>query len=228
MRTRADVTPTTEVGRNLLRHLNESPVYRGNAKALSLDADLGETAVRDILSGRSRRPTRETLVALATKLGIPVEALEASSRVGLAEEITPFAPVVRRSQPIDRDLIPIRTAGRGGGEQEMYQEDPIGYTPRPASLSGVNGGYAIYMVGDSMEPRYEQGWLLHINPFRPPARGRDVVVYKTNDAVLIKRFIRKSPTETILEQLNPATEIKVPNSEIRELHLIVGSDQEGG
>ncbi len=67
------------------------------------------------------------------------------------------------------DQIPIRSAARGGGDQEMFLEDgPIGYTPRPANLGGVRSAYAIYMVGDSMEPRYQPGWLLHVNPFKPP------------------------------------------------------------
>src|SRR5512146_1768348 len=89
--------------------------------------------------------------------------------------------------PVPRpEPIPIRSAGRGGGDQQMFFEDgPIGYTARPANLSGVKGAYAIYMVGDSMEPRYEQGWLLHVNPFKPPTRGRAVVVYKRGQAVLI-------------------------------------------
>src|SRR5438874_9283293 len=65
--------------------------------------------------------------------------------------------------PPRNEPIPIRSAGRGGGDQEMFLEDgPIGYTARPANLTGVRGAYAIYMVGDSMVPRYEQGWLLHV------------------------------------------------------------------
>jgi len=88
------------------------------------------------------------------------------------------------------DQIPVRSAARGGGDQEMFLEDgPIGYTPRPANLGGVRSAYAIYMVGDSMEPRYEPGWLLHVNPFKPPTRGRDVVLYKADNAVLIKQFV---------------------------------------
>ena len=60
----------------------------------------------------------------------------------------------------EADRIPIRSGARGGTDQEMFLEDgPIGYTPRPANLGGVRSAYAIYMVGDSMEPRYEPGAL---------------------------------------------------------------------
>ena len=110
----------------------------------------------------------------------------------------------------------------------MFLADgPIGYTARPANLNGVRGAYAIYMVGDSMEPRYEQGWLLHVNPFKPPTRGRDVVVYKKGDAVLIKQFVRWEGDALVLHQLNPDEEMRVPRDEVMECHLVVGVDQEG-
>jgi phage repressor protein C with HTH and peptisase S24 domain len=126
------------------------------------------------------------------------------------------------------EQIPIRSAARGGGDQEMFLEDgPIGYTPRPANLGGVRSAYAIYMVGDSMEPRYEPGWLLHVNPFKPPTRGRDVVVYKADNAVLIKQFVGWDDDTLVLRQLNPTDTLRIPRGEVRECHLVVGADQEG-
>jgi phage repressor protein C with HTH and peptisase S24 domain len=126
------------------------------------------------------------------------------------------------------DQIPIRSAARGGRDQEMFLEDgPIGYTPRPANLGGVRSAYAIYMVGDSMEPRYEPGWLLHVNPFKPPTRGRDVVVYKQDNAVLIKQFVAWEGDTLVLHQLNPTDTLRIPRAEVRECHLVVGADQEG-
>jgi phage repressor protein C with HTH and peptisase S24 domain len=126
------------------------------------------------------------------------------------------------------DLIPIRSAGRGGNDQEMFLEDgPIGYTSRPANLGGVRAAYAIYMVGDSMEPRYEPGWLLHVNPFKPPIRGRDVVVYKQGQIVLIKQFVGWEGDTLVLRQLNPPHTLRIPRTDVRECHLVVGADQEG-
>ncbi|MBV9861902.1 MAG: helix-turn-helix domain-containing protein [Alphaproteobacteria bacterium] len=126
------------------------------------------------------------------------------------------------------DALPIRSAARGGIDQEMFLEDgPIGYTPRPANLGGVRGAYAIYMVGDSMQPRYEPGWLLHVNPFKPPTRGRDIVVYKKGQAVLIKQFIGWEGDNLVLRQLNPAETLRIPRADVLECHLVVGVDQEG-
>jgi phage repressor protein C with HTH and peptisase S24 domain len=157
-----------------------------------------------------------------TSPGTEPSRLEPPRRGRPPRAISPLAA------PPRHEPIPIRSAGRGGGEQEMFLSDgPIGFTARPANLDGVRGAYAIYMVGDSMEPRYEQGWLLHVNPFKPPTRGRDVVVYKTNQAVLIKQFLRWEGEMLVLHQLNPAGELRIPRGEIVECHLIVGVDQEG-
>jgi phage repressor protein C with HTH and peptisase S24 domain len=153
----------------------------------------------------------------------PAPAASGPGRRGRPPRAFPAPPAPARSEP-----IPIKSAARGGGDQEMFLADgPIGYTPRPANLDGIRGAYAIYMVGDSMEPRYEQGWLLHVNPFKPPIRGRDVVVYKSDQAVLIKQFVRWDNDTLVLRQLNPPEELYIRRGEILECHLVVGVDQEG-
>jgi phage repressor protein C with HTH and peptisase S24 domain len=160
--------------------------------------------------------------------GIDSPAHAAVGSTGPARRGRPPRGIVPASAPMRAEPIPIRSAARGGGEQEMFLGDgPIGYTPRPANLGGVRDAYAIYMVGDSMEPRYEQGWLLHVNPFKPPTRGRDVVVYERNQAVLIKQFVRWENDALVLRQLNPPQELRLPRQEVLECHLVVGVDQEG-
>jgi phage repressor protein C with HTH and peptisase S24 domain len=139
----------------------------------------------------------------------------------------PLAATAMRSAT-GTEPIPIRSAARGGGNEEMFlEEGPIGYTPRPTNLSGVRGAYAIYMIGDAMEPRYQQGWLLHVNPFKPPIRGRDVVVHKKDKAVLIRQFVGWEGDVLVLRQFNPAQELRAPRQEVSECHLVVGVDQEG-
>ena len=111
-------------------------------------------------------------------------------------------------------------------QNPMTALDCSGYTARPASLAGVRGAYAIYMDDDSMAPRYEQGWLLHVNPFKPPVRGRDVVVLKRGQIVLIKQFVGWEGDTLILRQLNPPDTLRIPREDVVECHLVVGTDQE--
>jgi hypothetical protein len=200
---------------------------------------LAPSAVSRMIKGERQMKLLEA-VQVAGFLGIQEDEL--LRRAGEPAPEGPAGPPPRRGRPpsVGRqaavaappsragDVIPVRSAARGGGEQEMFLADgPIGYTPRPANLAGVRAAYAIYMVGDSMEPRYQPGWLLHVNPFKPPTRGRDVVVYKTGNAVLIKQFVGWEASELVLRQLNPPAELRIPREEVSECHLVVGSDQEG-
>src|SRR5438552_3979997 len=167
--------------------------------------------------------SQDEVLRRASGEGPPMAAPEGPRRRG-----RPPLATTQLRQMTGTEPIPIRSAARGGGEQEMFLEDgPIGYTARPPHLRGVRRAHASSMPGDSMEPRYQQGWLLHVNPFKPAIRGRDVVVYKNDKAALIKQFVGWEKDALVLRQLNPAREIKVPREEVAEIHLVVGVDQEG-
>jgi phage repressor protein C with HTH and peptisase S24 domain len=85
------------------------------------------------------------------------------------------------------------------------------------------------MLGDSMSPRYEPGWLLFVNPFKPARPGRDVVVEKKDGAVLIKTLGRRAAGTVTLHSVNKDyKDIALPETEISHIHVITGSDQEGG
>jgi phage repressor protein C with HTH and peptisase S24 domain len=196
---------------------------------------LAPSAVSRMLKGERQMKQLETVQIAAFLRVNPDEVLRHA-----VDEMRPTGPAettqtgrgrprspMRSGQP-PLDMIPIRSAGRGGADQTMFLEDgPIGYTSRPANLSGVREAYAIYMVGDSMQPRYEQGWLLHVNPFKPPRRGRDVVVYKRGQSVLIKQFVGWEGDTLVLRQFNPPDTIRIPRAEVQDCHLVVGADQEG-
>jgi phage repressor protein C with HTH and peptisase S24 domain len=203
-------------------------------------AELAETSQPQIdrLETGKRKLSIDWLVRLAPHLGVtPIELSEQLG--GLPDDRTgrkvvvpaiPLPPSTRGRKPMSplAGQIPIRNAARGGKGQEMFLSDgPIGFTNRPNSLAGVRDAYALYMTGESMEPRYYQGWLLHVNPFKPLVRGRDVVIYKTDNAVMVKEFVRRDASHVVVRQLNPKQELRIPAKDVRETHLIVGSDQEG-
>ena len=199
---------------------------------LSRHLRLAPSAVSRMLKGERQMKQLET-VQIAAFLGVTPEEVLRHAVEGPIPLPPADTPRPGRGRPPSApshigDRIPIRSGGRGGTDQEMFLEDgPIGYTPRPASLAGVRSAYAIYMLGDSMEPRYEQGWLLHINPFKPATRGRDVVVYKQGQNVVIKQFVGWDGDVLVLRQLNPPDTLRIPRSEVLECHLVVGTDQEG-
>ena len=179
-----------------------------------------------------RRLTVDWMARLAPPLGIRMADLlspaipaplnhELPSTALLPGGDAAFAGIPISGDP--RDLIPVRSAGRGGIEQEMFLQDgPIDYIRRPPSLAQVKDAYAIYVVGDSMQPRVRPGQLLHVNPFKPPQPGNGVVVTKTNGAVLIKEFVRQDGRGIHLRQYNPADTLSYPTEEVTAVHTVVG------
>ena len=129
-------------------------------------------------------------------------------------------------EPDDRrDLLAVRSGARGGIDQEMFLTDgPLDYVPRPAYLRNVRSAYALYMIGESMDPRYRHGQLIHVNPSRPISPGDGVAVTKKNSAVLVKEFVRRTATGILLREYRPEDrQFEVPLEEIADVHRIVAA-----
>lgn len=107
------------------------------AKPLAKAAALGETAVRDILEGRSKDPKLGTLYKLAETLEIPVDDLLGANRVPLTGRI-----------------------GAGGIVAWLPEADQIEMVPRPPLAPGPL--MALAVEGESMLPKYEQGDVIYV------------------------------------------------------------------
>ena len=172
---------------------------------------LAPSAVSRMLKGERQMKLNEA-VQVASILGVSQdEVLRYAGAV--PDRPAPSQPVRRgrpprspglASIPSRSEAIPIRGGAPAGGDEDMFVTDaPIGWTTRIASLSGVRDAYAIYMTGSAMEPRYSQGWLLQVNPFKPPLPGRDVVVHKTNRACVVGQFLRWDRDTLLLRPTHP-------------------------
>jgi hypothetical protein len=68
--------------------------------------------------------------------------------------------------------IPVYGHAVGGKDGEfILNGNQVTEVLAPASLSTVADAYAVYVVGDSMEPRYFAGETVFINPRLPVSRG---------------------------------------------------------
>lgn len=110
--------------------------------------------------------------------------------------------------------IPIlgTAAGSDGTGALQLSNDTIGYAYRAPSLTGRNGVYALYVQGDSMEPKLNQGDLIIVDPNIPPKAGDDVVVSlkenKNGDTdAYIKTFRRFAGNQILCKQYNPEKEL---------------------
>lgn len=125
--------------------------------------------------------------------------------------------------------FPIYSSAQGGATGMVLSYEPIEMVRRPEPLFAVKGGFGMYVVGDSMEPVYEQGDMLLVHPAKPPQRGDDVLLVLHNGdttddhAAMVKRLVSYDDTAVRLRQYNPPRDFDIPRTEILSLHLIVGS-----
>ena len=100
----------------------------------------------------------------------------------------------------------------------------------PPSLQGVPDAYAVYVVGDSMEPRYFAGEAVFVNPRLPVRRGDFVVAQIAVEAgepphAYIKRFVARDSRLLRLEQFNPRKTLEFPVRSVISVHrIIMGGD----
>lgn len=197
-------------------------------------AELAGTSQPQInkLETGQRKMTVDWAVKLAQPLGVEpavLLGLDLPAGPAMARPARPAMPPLLRIPPVGTQAqaaasMPVRAAARGGVDQEMFLEDgPIDWIARPDYLKNARDPYAMYVVGESMMPRFRPAQLLHVNPHKPPAPGAGVVVVKRNKAVLVKEFVRRGPEAVVLREYQPADrEFAVPLEELDTLHTVVG------
>lgn len=214
--------------RNRLAELGKTP------RGASVDAGLHPDTIRNVLRERSKTPRIDSLSRLARALDCSIDWLmtgdvprpepepEPAMPLGLWE--TPDAP--HPLPPMPRDVPVLGTAA--GSRRGAFQLDSlaIDYVRRPPGLGETRDIYALYVVGDSMVPRFEEGELIYVSE-RRPARIGDYVVVQVCDgtdgtvSAYCKRLRRRTDDTVTLEQLNPAAEIDLPASSVKAVHRIL-------
>jgi SOS-response transcriptional repressor LexA len=147
--------------------------------------------------------------------------------IGMASPGQPrLSDVAAHSSP-RRDL-PVIGMVKGGAEGFYFNEgEPSEYVIRPANLAGASNAFALYVDGDSMEPRYFAGEILYVNPNRPITRNCFVAIEAADGRGLIKQFLRRSEEQLVLHQFNPAKDIRLPARDVKRIYRIVGSGEVG-
>ena len=132
------------------------------------------------------------------------------------------------SLPLDlqrsRKDLPILGAAMGGGSGHFFNDGVAkDHALRPPNLTGVANGFAVYVYGDSMEPRYLRGEIVHVNPNRPLTSGCFVVVELADGRGMIKQFVRQDDRRIVLRQFGPEQELVIERAEVARICRIVGS-----
>jgi len=123
--------------------------------------------------------------------------------------------------------IPIRGKGMGGEDGYMILADQyFGSVLAPPSLVDVPDAYAVYVVGDSMLERYQDGEIVYVHPYAP-VRKKDYCVIQISKGDgessygFVKRFISMDDHQLKVEQLNPKKIITWSRNRVIAVHRII-------
>lgn len=208
-----------------LNALNMSP------NAASELAGLDRTFIKQIEYGKKKGMRSDSATKLAKVLqcnvawlmsgeGDPAPTLADSSETVRPNAKMPDSSVDFVAGPRD---LPIRGNARGGADAFFLDNGDVqGMAHRPGALIGVTNAFACYMTGDSMEPRYEAGELLYVNPIKP-IRPRDYVLLELDDhQAYVKRLVRRTAEKIVVEQFNPRKEIIYDAKRVIHIYRVVG------
>lgn len=200
--------------------------------------DLERTFIRDITEGKKRTVQAANLEKLAKALRLDPIALARHEAVPLADEdvrqpaARPNASFPPKYQSFANDgytpVLGQSVAGPNG--RFILNGSEVARVFTPPMLEGVEGAYAVRVYGTSMEPRYEAGETVWLNPNEPVRRGDDVVVQLITDEEngresYIKRFISLNSHVLRLWQHNPdegeSRELEFDASRVFSVHKVV-------
>ncbi len=195
------------------------------------------------LTGRGAPPIKaEEVMALA---GVSVGEDGEITQVDLdprPESAAPARPRGRPAPPADagggrpvavpavadmpRDVPVIGNVEGGADGSFVMNGERIDVVRRPPGVASAIHAFALYVVGTSMSPRYEEGDLIYVHPDRPPRPGDDVVIELHGTAgeagrSYIKRLVRRGGRQVTCRQFNPDREVNYETRDIRRIYRIL-------
>lgn len=174
-------------------------------------------------SGEVDNPRGQAMEQMARALGVTEIQLRTGRNGAAAAVETNFRPPPEILGARD---LPVYAAVEGGRGQMVVSTDPIELVPRPWYMREVRDGYAVLVVGDSMEPAFEPGQMAIVNPRLPPMRDADVILVAGENegefTASIKRLINWTAQEWRVRQFNPERKFSLSRREWPKALRVVG------
>lgn len=185
-----------------------------NASAVSTAAGYGADFIRDYLSGRKAKMSADALARIARELETTVAWLQGDD--ASAPEPAPPSGVARR--------IPLFASVVGEGGRVTVTTEIVEMLPCPHGIEGVRDVYALYVMGETMVPRFRQGEVVFVTPRRPARPGDDIVIVLKNESgeteTHIKQYVGDRGNEICAQQFNPPAELFFDRDQVIEMHRI--------
>lgn len=195
-------------------------------KSLSEDIGKNETYIQQFISrGTPRHLPEDVRRKLAQILGIDEGTLMDDDQIKALGK-PPGQPIRRteNQQHTETRDLPIMGRARAATDDALtFEGGKVGTTERPSYLVGVEDAFAIYIMGDSMVPRYKSGEIGYVNPHKPPMAGDDVLIEFEDGTGVVKELVRITRSKVVAKQHNPKREITYEINNIKRVSLIEGS-----
>lgn len=177
-----------------------------------------------LVTGKPRELKERDRHALAKLLNVDERTLRLNPTVqseNVNVPITTLIPNLPHGPLGPRDL-PLMGETVAGDIGEFSLNGTIKeHLARPAQLAGVPQAYAVYIVGDTMEPVAYNGQVAYINPNRPPSPRGLVIVRMRDGKAMIKALVKQQIDLITVHQFNPPCDFDIPWEKIESVHRIV-------
>lgn len=181
------------------------------------------------LSEEDRAVVSQMLGIPEVELGAPIMNVDGTLRAGSLS--APSNATLTGARVIPGPMLPLYGTAVGGvdGQFEL-NGNLLDRVPAPAALLAVRNAYAVRVAGESMEPRYEDGETVFVDPTRRTVRGDYVIAQVRAEEhglafAYCKRFVRRNDKELVLEQFNPPKELRFDNKLVESVHYILKSGE---
>ncbi|MEP9397950.1 S24 family peptidase [Mesorhizobium sp. KR2-14] len=194
------------------------------AAAVSRAAGRGQDFIRDFMIGRKRRMNADDMARIARELGVTVPYLlgEEVEAIVDSEALAAAAP----EAPAGKG-VPIYGRAAGSYHGALHIEPQItDWAPCPPGVANVRDAYALWVVNDSMVPRFRHGDIVFVEPHRPVRPGDDVVIQLRPDEsniveTWVKEFVRYQGDDIVVKQFNPPKELVFRRNQVVEMQRIM-------
>lgn len=190
-----------------------------NETELARRSGVSQPTINDLVNGKSK--SSKFLPEIARALEMDLSELDPRVKALTAKPTPNFLG--------ERDLK-VFAAAEGGPGEMVVSTDPIELVPRPWYLGEVKEGFAVVVVGESMEPVFRPNEMAIVNPRLPYLRDEDHIFTSGRDngefRATIKRLVKVTATHWIVEQFNPppgqGKQLRLAREEWPEALRVVG------
>lgn len=220
---------------NMIKELREK--LKISQSALADAAGTSQPQIKR-LEGGDRKLTKEWAERLSPHLGVPpevllfglpdgVESVKVNSPSDATQQVLelPNAIIRDKVEGLGRK-IPVYGQAVGGVDGEFLMNGTVLYeVMAPPVISHISDAYAVSVSGESMVPRYEDGEICFVDPKRRVKKGDYVIAQIRQEEhgpllAYVKRYIRHTSIELVLEQFNPPKELRFAGNTVVSVHYI--------